>query len=298
MKKRGRTGYLFPLYRKRTSSLFLNLYKAGITGLESDIHKIRTDIKKILAIYQFLDVIFEGEFRKEDYLMDFKGLFHHAGNLREVQINLMNLEHYSTQLEDEKDFQVYLEKEEQAQATKFLNFIRGFDENAVISKEKEIKKFMLELGSKKFGGDVDKFIRKKSSKILDYLPKIHDEESLHSIRAHLKSMASILDMYVQSSAEPDPVAEQLLTEINNLEVLIGVWHDHIVLMGCINTYRKAKYKENSAMAPVLSSLELKLKSENTTIVDTLAGSVTSLVLNSILTKYRWNRYIIEYPSNL
>jgi len=271
----------------------LNLYKAGITGREADIHMIRSNIKKIRAFYHFLEVIYQGKFKKEEHYAAFKELFRQAGKLREVHVNLMILEQYTTHAPEEKDFRSYLQKKEMVLARKFLYAVRDYDETAIISKEKEIEKFMNKLQPKKFSGNVDKFIKKKSSRILGYLPEIRNPLILHKIRMHLKTISSILDISLKCSRELNETEHQLLTEIIGMETLIGIWHDNIVFIEAIKTYRKSKSGELPETQAILEPLGSKLNLENTTILERIEKMIPSLIVDSILSKPRWNLSVKE-----
>jgi CHAD domain-containing protein len=295
MKQKGKAGYLFRLYRKRTSSLLLNLYKAGITGNVEDIHKTRTDIKKIHALYNFLAVSYQGDFSEELHYKILRGLFGHAGRLRELNVNLILLERHATGAPGENEFRLYLEQEERVSSRKFLHAIRAFDEKQILIKEKDIGKFLDGISGKNFSGNVDKFIRKKSDKILGYLPGIHNPVILHKIRISLKSISSILEILRQCSNKPDKTEQALLSEITGAEVLIGVWHDHMVFFDAIHVFRKMKSADKSSPPPVLESIESKLTLENIEIVDRLEKMITSLIVETILSQPRWNRDLIEIP---
>jgi len=296
MTKKEKAGFLFRVYRKKSSSLLLNLYKAGITGLEDDIHKARTDVKKIRAFYSFLEVLNPDNFNKESYNQVLKSLFNQAGKLREVQVNLMILEQYGTHTDEEHSFRLFLQEEEKILAGKFLDAIRDYDEKQIISKEKEIRKFMAELEPGSFSRNVDKFVRKKSAKILTILPEIRDTEALHKIRKHLKTISSILDVSIRCSHEPNDAPKELHSEIVSVETLIGACHDNIIFLNAIKSYRKAISTSPADSDTVLLPIESKVNMENDELVTRLEKMINALIVDSILSKPRWNWPIIEFQN--
>jgi CHAD domain-containing protein len=277
MKTKYKAGFLYRLYRKRTSSFLLNLYTAGITGLEDDIHKTRTDIKKIRAFYSFLDVIYQGRFRKEKHYRSLRRLFLQAGKLREVQIDLMILEQYGTHTAEEQDFRKFLQRKEKVLSRKFLEAMRDYDEQEIVSGEKEVEKFMNDLESKSFTRNVDKFISRKFAHILGYLPEIHNPEILHRIRKQLKTVSSILDVSLRCSRKPNIAANEMLSGIHDLEELIGIWHDNMVFLDALKVYRKAKVKTLADPDAVLASIESKVSGENEELVTRLEVMIRSLI---------------------
>jgi hypothetical protein len=293
MKKEGKAGFLGSFYRKRSSSLLLNLYKASITGKEDDIHRTRTDVKKIRAFYHFLEVIYQGKFRKKMHYEALGILFRQAGKLREVHVNLMILDQNATHTAGEQAFRLILQKEEKILARKFLDAVRDFDETEILSKEKVIEKFLKELKPKEFSRNVDKFVRRKSSRIMGFLPEIHKPGILHKIRKHLNAVSAILDISTICLPETNHTVKELLNVINELKTGIGVWHDNTIFLGRLKAYQQAKLSGTPEPNTFPKRIETKLNLENRAIAHRMEEMISTMINHSILSNPRWNRSIID-----
>ncbi|MEA1887456.1 MAG: hypothetical protein U9N72_09625, partial [Bacteroidota bacterium] len=72
-----------------------------------DIHKLRVRIKRLKAIFRFLEFVHQSEFKARDHYNLFKPVFRTAGLIRESQINLRVLKEYKGTKKLRKSFSKY-----------------------------------------------------------------------------------------------------------------------------------------------------------------------------------------------
>jgi len=257
MTKKETGEFLYRYYQKRVASFLASLYKASITCDDRDIHKARVDVKKIFALFYLFERVLPHLFKKEIHYPLLKEIFDHSGKIREIQINLGLLDQYRGMEPSLALFREFLVKEENKQTRIFLSEIKKFDEKKLKQTGKTIQSITHGISRKKFLSDADSFIRNRTKRVAKLLLKENNPETIHKIRRHLKSMIAIANMSM--TLKPDENSNQLVTDMNGAEVLIGEWHDKIVLLESVLQFRSetgTKKKAVSAEEP-LPLLELE-----------------------------------------
>ncbi|MCK9423563.1 MAG: CHAD domain-containing protein [Bacteroidales bacterium] len=285
MTKKETGEFLYRYYRKRIASFLASLYKASITCDDKDIHKARVDMKKIFALFHLFEMVLSDRFIVENHYPLLKNIFIHSGRIREIQINLDLLEHYGFDLPDMPQFKEYLVYEEVRLTRIFLSEIKKFDEKKLNQADKEIKKIVVGISQKKFLTDALKFIDNKTGKISKLLGKEYNPETVHKIRRHLKSMSAIATMSL--TLKEDAILKQRIEIMNRAEILIGEWHDKVVLLDTISKFRSLRIKKK------------KLKEDNPLPLsefEKLVQEKCSLLLQQI--KPAVDRVINEEPQGL
>jgi CHAD domain-containing protein len=280
LKKKVIGEFLFQFYRKRTSSFLAGIYKSTITGESEDIHRLRVDVKKIYALYSLFEMIEPDVFKKQVRYKLFVTLFKLSGRIREIQVHLIFLAKPKYRKTDFSSFITFLKEQENEATREFLLAIKNFDDKELKSTEKEIRKICLQLPVNKLSRKSEEFIRKRAKKIQSLLAEDPGIENVHKIRKHLKAMSTVSSLV--STIKPDEKLGLIISGLNKAEIMIGEWHDKVILSEAIDLYMKNREDASEDSMIPLNNLRQSLMDDNQELLRRLlpeAGKVTELILS-------------------
>ena len=241
--------FIFRFFRKHAASFQANICKASITGNPKDIHRARLDVKKIFAIFDLLRILRPKTEKDPEYEKLFKKLYKASGRLREVQINLLLLTGDEFTGYDLEPFTAYLREQERESTADFLDLVRKFDEDELIWVEKRIKKEIGRITPAILHKKTNRYIHDKTAWIMYLIDNGDDEKKLHRIRQQMKELGTVLS--IVTSVRPAGQVEKVISGLNKTEMLIGDWHDRVILAGSMEIFiDQAKTPEPSSLAPV------------------------------------------------
>jgi CHAD domain-containing protein len=273
--------FLFQFYRKRTSSFLANIYKAIITGESEDIHRLRVDVKKIYALYSLFEMIRPDLFKKKVHYNLFVNLFKLSGRIREIQVHMIFLSKPKYRKTDFSSFISFLQEQENLASRNFLLEIKGFNNKELKSAEKEIRKICLEISARKLTQKSDEFIGEKANKIQGLLIQEQRNENVHRIRKHLKAMSTVTTLV--STVRSNEKLELIISGLNKTEVMIGEWHDKIVLIDIIDLFIRTREESPEESLAQLNDLRQSLSNDNQVLLHRLlpeVKKVTDLILQT------------------
>jgi CHAD domain-containing protein len=279
LKKKVIGEFLFQFYRKRASSFLAGIYKSTITGESEDIHRLRVDVKKIYALYSLFELIQPDLFKKKVRYNLFIGLFRLAGRIREIQVHQIFLSKPKFRKTDLSSFIVFLKDQESQASRDFLLAIKDFNVKELKSAEKDIRKICSDIPARKLSVKSEEFIRGKAKKIQGLLTEETGKEKVHKIRKHLKAMSTVSSLIF--TVKPDEKLEKVITGLNKSEVMIGEWHDKVVLSDTIDQFIKTLPDASDDSLLPLKSLNQSLTDENQELLDRLlpeVKKVTDMIL--------------------
>ncbi len=267
--------FLFRFFRKHSASFLANIYKAGITGTAKDIHRARLDVKKIFAILDLLKIVRSKNEKDPGYGKLFKKLYTVSGKIREIQVNLLLLTKPEFSMYDMNLFKLNLLFQERERTGEFLEKIRKFDEKELAWVENRIKKEVYKIKPVTLKKKTNHYIRAKTALIIALFEKENDEQNLHKVRQHLKELSTILSLVF--SVNPAKKLEQAIGGLNKGEIMIGDWHDKVVMADSLENFlTHAKDRDESHLAQVRECHQ-KL-TENTRIqVDTIINEIKRFI---------------------
>ena len=271
MKKKVIGDFLFQFYRKRTSSFLAGIYKATITGESEDIHRLRVDVKKIYALYSLFEMIEPDQFRKQVRFHLFTNLFKLAGRIREIQVHMIFLAKPKYKKTDFSSFISFLKEQESLATRNFLLAIKDFDDKELKSTEKEIRKICLDIPVKKLSLKSEDFIKKRAKKIQSLQTEDAGVENVHKIRKHLKAMSTVSTLV--STIKPDEKLDLIISGLNKTEMMIGEWHDKIILIDIIDLYMKNQNAELVNGLNPLNSFRQSLLDDNQALLRRLLPEI-------------------------
>jgi len=279
LKKKVIGEFLYQFYRKRTSSFLAGIYKSTITGEPEDIHRLRVDVKKIYALYSLFELMKPEVFKRKVKYKLFVDLFKLSGRIREIQVHLIFLAKPKFKKTNFSSFTIFL-KEQENQATRdFLLAIKNFNDKELKSTEKEIRKICMDIPVNKLSRKSEEFIKRRAIKIKILLTEDPGTENVHKIRKHLKAMSTVSSLV--STINPDEKLALIITGLNKTEMMIGEWHDKIVLSEVIDLYLKNHEETPEESLIPLNNLQQSLMDENQNLLKRLlpeAKKVAELIL--------------------
>lgn len=274
-RKKIEPGELFyRFYRKRISSFLVTVYKAGITGKDKDIHKLRVDLKKVNALFNFFGMLEFSGFSIGKSARHFRDIFRQAGKIREMQVNLRYLEQTDASVPGILSFRRFLKKEQKKYIKEFIAAIARFDEKKLKPVDRSIKRccrLMDSAGIMTRSGD---FLHKKSCLIRTLAEHPENDENIHRIRQELKKMGAISSLLLQVGPGQD--IRQLVAKLNETEVLIGEWHDRVVLLDSMEHFVRSSAGMDERSSAGLKRLKESIATDNSEILTAIMPKVVDL----------------------
>lgn len=226
-------------FRKRNKKIDQLFKKNARTFSISDFHELRVEIKKIKALFTFIDFC-SPHFKWKPSFKPYKIIFAKAGNVRELQLEEKELGNNSAR-NLLKDYLLHLRKLKiQAQKDFFENITADLKESIENSFDK-IKPFLSKTNKKKASIYLEKKgrqIEKLSGK------KILKTNKLHEFRKHLKTFG-----YTRTMLDKN-LPDKKLNRSENFQELLGKWHDKEI----INSHLEKVIKSNKIKPAELKQL--------------------------------------------
>ena len=196
------------------------------------IHKLRVDVKRIRAIFKLLEFTSSEQCDIKVQLNTLSQLFDVAGHLREVQVNILQVNHS----EDSEItlYEQHLEKKESKAVKKLKKQLKHFDLNQFLARNKRIKISIEKIGEQTVFDKSEEFIASKTREIKKLQSDLTNHKRLHKIRIHLKAMGAIAQLL--NDLQPKSTYKKLSDSIKALGLMIGDWHDKQVLISSLKKY--------------------------------------------------------------
>ncbi len=247
--------YIYLFYCNRIASFKVNIYKAGITGNSTDIHRARLDLKKVFTLYNFFEILDISFLKKGELYQILRQLYRSAGKIREIQVNYLLLLQRDPVGISYPSLYKWMKEEEQRATDAFLVLVKQFDEKKLIATEKTIFEICQRYSGLKIRSKTEDYIRKSAEIVKTILRCEPNDKELHQIRKQLKAMAMV--MTIVHNIKPGIHLSHLLSEVNKTEMMIGDWHDRVVLKKFIE-----QFADEKGLCPQKEMLKLnKLKKE-------------------------------------
>ncbi len=272
--------YLYRYYHKRTASFLANIYKASITTDARDIHRARLDVKKIFALYGLFEMLDPTAFKHQGGYKLFRPLYRQAGKIREIQVMYLLLSNPQPPGVEYDSFKLWLKERERHSVRKFIQLVKKFKESELTETDKVIKKICYSNSIVKVRSKTEAYIEDKAVKVNEILAAETGEKEIHKIRQHLKMMSTIATLVY--SIKSGKQLDLIITELNKTEVMIGDWHDRVVLKDAVSRFlaeSDPKSEEelenlnrlNQSLADYNQNLELHFMPEVKVIMQSVLG---------------------------
>ncbi len=275
MKKKEIGEFLYRFYRKRTTSFLAHVYKASITSDSRDIHRARLDVKRIFALYGLFEMLDPTIFKHQGGYKLFRPLYRQAGKIREIQVNYILLANLQPQAIEYDTFIFWMREEERQAIQKFLQMVKTFKEAELSDTDKMIEKICHRSSLFKLRSKTNAYISVKAEQVKDLQLNEPDEDDIHKIRKTLKAMATISTLVY--SVKSGKWLDQVITSLNKTEMMIGDWHDRVVLGKAIDRFLKENSNMPEAERKALHILQQTLTDYNQNLVQHFMPEVSAVV---------------------
>ena len=243
--------YIASLIREYNRQFRLAAKSAG----EEPVHELRVIIKRLNALFLFLD---ESRIYRKSAIIFFKqlrGFFKTAGNLRDIQIMRSLVRNYKNHLsEDITEYETYLVNKEIIAKDSFYKRSDEFTRQKQLLVKKQIINSVSKFSDEALTQKSFAFIVKRLNRIDEYLRPAGIAKYLHKIRQTLKQLRYFIEIF-HSSSPFSLIEETDFNEIKEIENIIGAWNDRAILMEDVKRYIGYKQKLGSgATDPALNEL--------------------------------------------
>jgi CHAD domain-containing protein len=240
------------LFREFDAQLRLALKGAK----EVPVHDLRVMIKRLTALFLFLDESDIYRKRSTDFFKKLRDFFNSAGYLRDVQVMRSLIGNYKDRIKDDiSEYEHYLAGKEASAKNSFFTCSEKYPKkmqteiiNAIIE---SVRKFSDEnLARKSFS-----FMIRRLNRIDEYLQSAGTSKYLHKIRQTLKQLRYFIEIFHAGSDLP-LIEESDYNEIREIENIIGGWNDRSILIEDIRNFKTFNQKLGARSNwPELNSLE-------------------------------------------
>ncbi|MCX6247458.1 MAG: CHAD domain-containing protein [Bacteroidetes bacterium] len=284
---RSETGeYLYMYFRKLSASFQSSFYKAAITCEIEDVHKARVDVKKMNALFILFETISPGFCKESGGLSLFKNLFRSAGTIRETQLMLLFLDRKNDPDPVLIEFTKWLAKRNRLQVRQYVKAVMSFDKKGLKDLTRSVRKFMTRVSTKQIVTSSWDMIHMNSIRVNYFLSGWSNPKNIHRIRQNIKDLTAIVHQV--SQVAPDAGMDQIRLDLTRMEIVIGEWHDKVVIIDAMERFMKTTHYANTG--PHRNFLDFKehLNKENEAVLEKLKPEVEAFVaLIKSLTRKRY-----------
>lgn len=251
---------------KDISELYLNHERSFLKHLknaknldEKQIHKLRVEVKNLRVLFEFLKALSKEKFDPNKSTRLLKPVFKTAGKIRTAQLNQDLCKPYRKSAVIR--FKKYLKKKEESAGKKFLKQVKTFDIGELKKlRDKNLEKIK-KIKSSDLKEDSESFMRISFSRIRTSMFEINNDEVLHEIRKHLKTLKNMRGLMEEIGQSSDLFKE--LEKIDATYDKIGDWHDNVEFTATLENYLYKKETEATQRNNLAFILSLKEKTEKT-----------------------------------
>lgn len=227
---------------------------------EEPVHDLRVMIKRLNALFLFLDEA--GIYRKRSsvFFARLNDFFKSAGNLRDIQVMKSIIANYRDHVsKDITEFETYLVNKEITAKDSFYKRSKEYPWQKQILVKKEIIESVRKFSDEDLSQRSYAFIIKRLNRIDKYLLSPDTAKYLHKIRQTLKQLRYFIEIF-QSGSQSFLIEEAAYNEIKEIENIIGGWNDRAILIEDITRYINYKQKLGSREPnPALARLLLIIR---------------------------------------
>lgn len=234
----------------------LKLVKSGFE--RGDIHRLRVDIKKLRALYRLMELLYPKQYEAKEHMPPLKKVFKHAGEIREMQVNLDYIKQYKLPAGIVKPYIAFLKEHGKEARHRLKRNIKHYKEDGGTLTKTELSALYKQLSIL----NIEHILYDETKSIQNL---VHDKltvNRLHEIRKRLKSLAEVIKLV--TCINPGFLPEALPAVLKQTETLIGQWHDRIVLIQSLNSYMaecKLPDTDITAIKKVISAIRLRNKTQ-------------------------------------
>ena len=211
-------------YSNRYSALLYNLELFYTYPEQEVLHKIRVELKKINTMFHLIHYC-SVKFKSRKEFIDLKNIFREAGKIREMQQTYKLMLKYKIKRSLQKKIQ-----DDEYDLTMNFRMKAGQFKKNINDVFERTKNYTSKINS----GNLSEFLMIRQLKLQDLISPEPDPDNLHNVRKVIKDIVYLSEIKYGKNNNIEPVFD----EIQNL---IGKWHDKQILMKVLDEDRTAKH---------------------------------------------------------
>ena len=230
-------------YIEHKSNFEANYLLAKETSNAGAIHKMRTSMKRLRALFQLVEILTDGKFNSRKQLKKGRKIFKLVGNIRELQVEEMLVFDYEVKLCLKFiDYSEYLIEKghreivhlQQSLPEKKYNFFN----------DKKFNEALNSINQKKIQLKTQGFIKKKSNALLKLNKKEKTTSRIHQNRTILKQVYYLYPILTNLSGWHQ-ILGMTQEKMREREQQIGNWHDCVNSLHYLSLFFMAKDGRNT-----------------------------------------------------
>ena len=205
-------------------------------GKEEPVHDLRVMIKRLNALFLFLDEAMIYRKKSTIFFNQLHGFFKSAGNLRDIQVMKSLIGSYRDQVKDDIiEYENYITRKEITAKESFFERAKEYPGKKQIQVKQKIIESIRKFSDEEVTDKSFAFMIKRLNHIDGYLTSSDSKKYLHKIRQTLKQLRFFIEI-MQASSQFSLIDEYDYIEIKEIENVIGGWNDRSILNEDINRY--------------------------------------------------------------
>ncbi|NOX46386.1 MAG: CHAD domain-containing protein [Chlorobi bacterium] len=215
-----------------------NFLLAKETSNAGAIHKMRTSMKRLRALFQLVEVLTDGKFIAKKQLKKGRKVFKSVGDIRELQVEEMLVYEYETKLCLKFiDYSEYLIEKGQREITHLKQSPLAGDDS--LFDDESFDEALNSINQEEIQLKARSFVKQKSNALIKLNEKGKTIKRIHKNRTILKQLYYLYPILIELSGwhqilgmSPETMRER--------EQQIGNWHDRVNSLHYLNHFFDAK----------------------------------------------------------
>ena len=254
-------------YTEHKSNFEENFVLAWETSNPGAIHKMRTSMKRLRALFQLIQVLTDRGFKAKKHMKRGRGIFKLAGTIRELQVEEMLVYGYEEKLGLKfSEYSQYLFAKENREISSFRETLVHKKKDHKIFKDEVFYKALKTINIEDVQIRAQGFINLKSNILVKLNKRGNTTENIHKNRTILKQVYYLYDMLSELSGW-SLLLGMKQNEMREKEQQIGDWHDSVNSLRYLSFYYDAKKGRRTGAYNKLNQLIInerdKMKNEIT-----------------------------------
>lgn len=238
-------------YRKREARILALLEKPVPEWSAEDIHNLRVEMKKLMALAELVKAA-NPDFHRKKMLAPYIVFFDQAGQIRDIQLHLALLKKYELIIAL-ADYISHVD----LRLTNEMNKLQALIRKAAIKKIRQAEKTFTTGIKKVSKKKALAFLIRKQTHLEDILAETPiQEDGLHELRKQIKNVMYLSPLFRSNHLQSDWYA--------SLQDLIGQWHDLVVIRGQLEKAleeQNIQPEERSVLENLVSKLQSEIKKQ-------------------------------------
>ncbi len=272
---------LYKRYKDETA-VFLKCLKAVRSDPgKQPIHRLRVEIKKMRALFYLFEKLFPSEFERKKMIGPVRKIFKLGGKIRELQVNVYCLKQYRPSARLLSAYASFVKKQEQKHRVRLRKAISKFEPGALKRTQDLVRICCAGLTEPLLKRAGVALIRSELKAVEKLLSGRTPAPAMHQIRIHLKRVGPVI--LLLQEMEPNKQLGDLQELIRTTGILIGNWHDEVVLLDSLLEFsRLSRFKETGNQGKVRNARVIhqwiqKIKTKNRGVYPVVKKGLAQIV---------------------